>query len=113
MTTNFNLACDLEITYLSEAKEEGGLWLRGEAKIADTDITVPVGCWADVDDDGAVWNSSHEGHRVLVSLVTGRPAPSTESIPPANLRDECQSIGWAICAELRRQRAAELAEELA
>jgi len=88
--------------------ESDATWLNGTADIRCSslrgNIKIKVGCWLDTDDDDQLWNSSHEGGRVLKSIITGKPEEFSEEPFIPNLFPEItEEIGGYICKELREQ----------
>jgi hypothetical protein len=105
---------EIEITFDRATKEDDNLWLVGTATITNATlssgrnaITVEVGCWEDSDDDFQVWNSSHEGARIIEAVVTGKSVlHAGECVPSPFIREAADELGSIVCEKLRKAYAA-------
>jgi len=104
---------DVRVYYMNSRVEWPGesdaTWLSGKAEIRCSDIlrntlTIKIGCWLDTDDDHQLWNISHEGGRILKSIITGEPEEFAEEVAMPYLFPEItEQIGSYVCEELREQ----------
>ncbi|MFW5652536.1 MAG: hypothetical protein ACOC0P_00705 [Planctomycetota bacterium] len=97
-------------------REEGGDWIVGQCTLQvrgergeDMGMsTFRVGCWADTDDDEAVWNSDHEGARAIAAAFGSKPEDADQFALVAAFGSQCGRLGDEIC-EMLREAAADAA----
>jgi hypothetical protein len=98
-------------TNVENAPEEPSYWLLGTAAVqwrvaggrpGDGTATVPVGCWADTDDDHAEWCSDNEGANIIAQCMgMDVEGDNRGSFARLAFPSECEALGGAVCHLLR------------
>jgi len=117
MNTTMTTIGDLElyvegVTHTDTTTDEGGTWITGEALVGwatrpgmstqtGGDVTVPIGCWEDTDDDEVVWCVAQEGARAIASLIAGRALQDGGAFVPMAFGLQCEDLGLEMCNLLR------------
>lgn len=104
------------VEYSRRTTDEGGDWLVGTMEVTWTaerggqefsvTASLSTGCWSDTDDDHAEWCAANEGARAINACLGLRDDGDTRGdFSRLAWPDECDSLGRAICAQLRQSAA--------
>ena len=99
--------------HVESATEQDG-WIAGTMSVSAKNILtgqnilldgdIPVGCYSDWTTSDGQWHIQHEGARLLLTVLTGRPC--RDAIPDGYLPEAmpllCEEMGCYIARELHR-----------